>query len=183
MPLFPCWESPPSETELFHKNNVAKGFYWIREHLPNLINSDVNYECYICEMHDSSKNDMDEYKPYDDYFYGNNKSSAVVNAFRVAWLNHIHRNSHHWQHWVLNNDEPKEGEILIEIPYHYILEMICDWWSFSWKTGNLYEIFNWYDAHKDYIKMHPKSRKKVETILSDIKTKLDELNKPEKSGL
>ncbi len=45
-----------------------------------------------------------------------------------------------------------------------ILEMICDWWSFSWKTGNLYEIFNWYDAHKDYIKMHPKSRKKVETI-------------------
>lgn len=166
-----------------HKNNVVKGFYWIREHLPNLINSDVNYELYICEMHDSSKNDMDEYKSYDDYFYGNNKSSAVVNAFRLAWLNHIHRNPHHWQHWILNNDEPKEGEILIEIPYHYILEMICDWWSFSWKTGNLYEIFNWYDAHKDYIKMHPKSRKKVETILSDIKTKLDELNKPEKSGL
>ena len=60
------------------------------------------------------------------------------------------------------------------MPYNYIIEMICDWWSFSWRTGKLDEIFNWYDAHKDYMKLSDSTRKTVETILAMIKVKLDE---------
>ena len=55
----------------------------------------------------------------------------------------------------------------------YIIEMICDWWAFSWKKGELYEIFSWYDKHKDYMKLSPKTRKKVEDILDIIREKLD----------
>ena len=59
------------------------------------------------------------------------------------------------------------------MPYNYIVEMICDWWSFSWNSGDLYEIFNWYNEHKNYIKLSDKTRKTVEDILSKIKEKLE----------
>ncbi len=29
-------------------------------------------------------------------------------GFNTAWLKHIHRNPHHWQHWVLFEDNPSE---------------------------------------------------------------------------
>ena len=41
-----------------------------------------------------------------------------------AWLLHIHRNPHHWQYWVLINDNPEEGENLIEMPYNYIIGLV-----------------------------------------------------------
>ena len=60
------------------------------------------------------------------------------------------------------------------MPYHYILEMICDWWAFSWSKGDLTEIFSWYDSHKKYIKLHNNTRSIVEEILGLIKDKLEE---------
>lgn len=56
----------------------------------------------------------------------------------------------------------------------YFIEMICDWWAFSWAKGNLQEIFKWYGEHKNYMKLHPNTRKRVEGILNDIKDKLTE---------
>lgn len=157
-----------------HKANVKKGFDWIRENLPELVIGEYDYEWQIGMAHDASKTNPDEYEAYDAYFYGGNRSYAVVQAFNKAWLMHIHRNPHHWQHWVLINDEPDEGEILIEMPYNYILEMICDWWAFSWAKGDLTEIFKWYEEHKDYIKLHEASRRAVEINLRMIKEKLEE---------
>ena len=52
--------------------------------------------------------------------------------------------------------------------------MIGDWWSFSWKTGNLYEIFDWYDTHKNRMILSEHTRELVEEILEKIKVKLDE---------
>jgi hypothetical protein len=52
--------------------------------------------------------------------------------------------------------------------------MICDWWAFSWSKGNLNDIFAWYEEHKNYIKLHPNSRKTVDYILNQIKIKLEE---------
>lgn len=97
----------------------------------------------------------------------------------VATVMHIHRNPHHWQHWVLINDEPKEGTIFIEMPYQYIIEMICDWWAFSWIKGDLSEMFAWYKDHTDYIKMHNNTRSIVEEILEMIRTKLTEVENAE----
>ena len=83
------------------------------------------------------------------------------------------RNPHHWQHWVLINDDPGEGEVLLEMPYNYIIEMICDWWAFSWEKGNLSEIFSWYDEHKDYIKLHPNTRETVKIFSGSFEVGLD----------
>ncbi len=155
-----------------HKENVKKSYDWLLDNLPDLVKDVPNLGWQCGFAHDQSKSEQDEYDAYDAYFYGNNRSFAVMQGYQKAWLLHLHRNPHHWQHWVLINDDPKEGEILIEMPINYILEMICDWWAFSWAKGNLHEIFKWYDEHKDYMKLHPNTRKKVDEILGKIKEKL-----------
>lgn len=76
---------------------------WIAAYIPEL--TDVEATRNI-EFHDMSKNTPDEYTPYDNYFYGE-QTPAIIEAFNRAWLMHIHRNPHHWQYWVLINDEPK----------------------------------------------------------------------------
>lgn len=149
-----------------HISNVRKAFEWLIEH--DIIPKDT----YISNlnMHDESKRSAEEYDAYDKYFYGSNKSYKVVNDFNYAWLHHIHNNPHHWQYWVLqHDDEPEEA---LEIPFEYVIEMICDWWSFSFKSGNLYEIFDWYEKHKS-MKLHRKTRELVEDILDKIRTELD----------
>lgn len=160
-----------------HRENVKKGFEWFKENLPDLVDCAQKWDIdvQICLEHDKSKDQMDEYDAYDRYFYGGNKSYQVVQDFNHAWLLHIHRNPHHWQYWVLINDNPNEGEIILDMPYNYILEMVCDWWGFSWKSGDLTEIFKWYDQHKDYMKLSDKTRKDVEDILGMIREKLDEM--------
>lgn len=158
-----------------HCNNVARGFYWFQENLPEVLNAFETPDLLwtqICLEHDSSKHWDEEYDAYDKHFYGKHDEPDV--AFQYAWLHHIHHNPHHWQYWVLINDNPDKGIVALDMPYNYILEMICDWWSFSWKTGKLEEIFEWYDAHKAYMKLSDKTRKTVEDILEKIKNKLDE---------
>ena len=59
------------------------------------------------------------------------------------------------------------------MPYEYIIEMICDWWAFSWAKENLFEIFKWYDEHKDYMKLSDWTRIEVEDILKQMKAKLE----------
>ena len=158
-----------------HRGNVYRAYEWIRDNIPEVLKPDeyYDYETQIMLDHDKSKNDAEEYRAYDRYFYGRNRSSYVVSDFNYAWLRHIHQNPHHWQYWVLINDDPDEGEICLDMPHNYIVEMICDWWAFSWAKGNLYEIFSWYEDHKDYMKLSEKTRDTVEDILTKTKDKLD----------
>lgn len=152
-----------------HINNVSEAYNWLCAHFPNIQNKMLGHET-IFDIHDSSKYDPEEYDAYDKYFYGGNRSFDVVQDFNKAWLHHIHQNPHHWQHWILvHDDEPEE---ILDMPYWYIIEMICDWWSFSFKTGNLYEIFDWYEKHKG-MKLSDNTRKTVENILGRIKVELE----------
>ena len=160
-----------------HRANVKKGYDWIKENLPYAIRPGMDLDWHMEFGHDQSKNEPDEYEAYDAYFYGGNRSYKVVQDFRKAWMLHIHRNPHHWQYWILINDDPNEGEIVMDMPYEYILEMICDWWSFSWAKGDLNEIFNWWEDHEKYIKISVKTRQTVVDILSSIKIKLKEMDK------
>jgi hypothetical protein len=156
-----------------HKSNVAAAFYWIQTNLPELLTGDYDYERQICSAHDKSKSDKEEYEAYDNYFYGKDQSYNVKLEFNKAWLEHIHKNPHHWQFWVLNNDDPKEGEMILDIPYNYIIEMVCDWWSFSFKQNKLDEMFKWYNDRKKYMKLSDKTKTNVEYILKEINKKLE----------
>ena len=159
-----------------HKGGVKEAWDWIQENIPWVLkdlDKDIDWE--IQFGHDESKHSKEEYQAYDDYFYGGNKSYAIVQNFKYAWLHHIHNNPHHWQHWVLINDDPEEGTIALEMPIEYVIEMICDWWSFSFKNGDLREIFDWYEKHKERMILHERTRKLVEYILSEIDKKLTEI--------
>ena len=158
-----------------HIQSVWKGFDWIQANLPELI--PIGLDVSNVMAHDESKYTEEEYDAYDLYFYGE-RTPEVQKAFDLAWLHHIHHNPHHWQSWVLFEDEgginkPKP----LKMPFKYLLEMICDWWAFSWRSGNLYEIFDWYESHKDKMILYSESRKEVENILDKIREKLTELDK------
>lgn len=162
---------------IMHKNNVTKAFDWLCANLPEIfpseqMKSQIEWQC--TSAHDQSKYTKEEYDAYDAYFYGN-RSYETVQNFKVAWLQHIHKNPHHWQHWILINDEHNEGVELLEIPFNYIIEMICDWWSFSWRSENLYEIFDWYAKHRDTMQINDSSRRTIEDILNKMRTKLDDI--------
>jgi hypothetical protein len=87
--------------------------------------------------HDLSKFRPSEWLPYAQYFYGTwNRiepddfvywmgRDKVQRPFDVAWLKHQHRNKHHWQHWVLKEDEGRTKALAI--PHKVILQMACDW--------------------------------------------------------
>lgn len=160
-----------------HRANVKRGFDWLCENLPNVTNDISDAAWYIEFAHDKSKDEEDEYNAYDAYFYGNNRSYKVVQDYQRAWLTHIHRNPHHWQYWILIHDDMENGELetILEMPYDYIVEMICDWWAFSWANGNLYEIFNWYAEHSKFMKLAQRTRETVEDILNKMKNRLDSL--------
>lgn len=156
-----------------HRRNVLKGFNWLVDNLPDFFKGvDTHAIATQILMHDGSKTSNEEYAAYNEYFYGGNRSFRVVRNFQKAWLHHIHNNPHHWQHWVLINDEPDEGEVALEMPYECIIEMICDWWAFSWQKGDLSEIFSWYDKHQKYIKLASNTRRIVEDILWELRDRL-----------
>ena len=156
-----------------HISNVQKGLEFFKSHMPELVGKEPS--CMIHDLkaqfanHDKSKYDEEEYAAYDAYFYGE-KTQAVLDEFNHAWLHHIHHNPHHWQYYILIQDD--DETICVEMPYHYVLEMICDWWAFSWKKGDLFEIFKWYDDYKKHIQLHPETRKTVEDILNKLRAKL-----------
>ena len=154
-----------------HISNVVNAYEWLVRNITGASMFGVGQN-YVLD-HDESKFTSHEYDPYDEYFYGDRKTKEINNNFNYAWLHHIHNNKHHWQYWVLINDDPEEGTIALDIPYKYVLEMIADWWSFSWKSGNLYEIFDWYDSHKAHMILSKNARETVEEILSEMKEKLD----------
>lgn len=154
-----------------HRDNVLKAYQWLVDH--KIISN--NYQHNIA-THDISKWSNEEYAAYDKYFYGKQgKTTEVKDAFNFAWLHHIHANPHHWQHWVLINDD--DGTHALEMPEEFVIEMVCDWWAFSHKSGNLKEIFDWYKDHKFNMLMHRNTKVAVEAILDKIKEALKEEEK------
>lgn len=174
-----------------HVYCVEKAWYWILDHVgieglqrifPDMDDGVAALVSDRVGHHDESKRSFEEYGAYDRHFYGHNKGKEEDPEFDLAWLEHIHANDHHWQHWVLIRDE---GELVpVDMPSYCIAEMVCDWWSFPWKSyledesdkDVLYGIFGWYKDHSAKMLLSDATRKKVEALLSAIRETLDERN-------
>ena len=156
-----------------HIANVQKAMNWMFENVP-VVKANCPYmsDEFYGQDHDQSKYSDKEYAAYDNYFYGGNTSYGVKTAFDYAWLHHQNHNKHHWQYWVLIKDDPDEfGQprmYPLEMPFKYVIEMIADWWSFSWRNNNLEEIFTWYEVHGPSMLLHPKTRDLVNFILDQM---------------
>lgn len=166
-----------------HIANVQRGYDWLVQHLPKVIYVDdcADKVQKNITAHDASKYTSDEFYQYAQYFYGKGKKDKQTRIdFQYAWNHHQKHNPHHWQYWVyLTDDKGSREPFCLDMPYEYIIEMICDHWSFSWKSNNLYEIFKWYDKNKKNILFSEKTRKTYEDILKQMKEKLDLLEHSE----
>jgi hypothetical protein len=119
-------------------------------------------------LHDLSKFRPCEFLPYVEHFYGDkNPRNAdgsynpldIEDSFDRAWLSHQHRNSHHWQYWILRRDG---GAIkVLDMPMRYRKEMLADWRGAGRAQGNS-DTVGWYlnNAHK--MELHPNTRQWIE---------------------
>jgi hypothetical protein len=117
----------------------------------------------IISSHDDSKYTDDEYEAYCNYFYPSENNGKNSDEFNRAWLHHQHVNPHHWQHWVLINDDDGKPRAL-DMDIKYIFEMICDWASFQIMDSNKL-VADWYKNNKSKIILSDKTRDIVEDLL------------------
>lgn len=123
--------------------------------------------------HDLSKYQVEEFESYARRFFIENGRELHKEEFDLAWLHHIHNNPHHWNYWVLVDGK---NEIkALEMPVEYVWEMICDWLSFSIKSGNLKEIKDFNEKKRGEYIFHPATREFVDMIIEAIVLKVEEL--------
>lgn len=148
-----------------HIRNVQKSAYQFFERTEgNLVFLPIKTSLMnLVRQHDKSKYEKDEWVPYRDYFYGGDQESKSINdRFDFAWNLHQKRNPHHWQYWVLVKDS---GDIIPQdIPIEYVLEMLCDWHSFSAKDKLSTAKF-WYNENKGKMILSDKTRSLIDTLL------------------
>jgi hypothetical protein len=96
--------------------------------------------------------------------------------FNRAWLLHIHRNPHHWQHWILHEDS---GKTLVLLPEAWIVdEMVADWLGAGTKVlarptlaECVAETVKWYAANHQRMQLRDPVRHRVEETLMLLSAK------------
>jgi hypothetical protein len=141
-----------------HKARVEQFADWLLEKCPALfdeVDPDVFWD--LIKAHDESKFSEEEFESYAQKWFGDGKKTR---EYELAWEHHYMNNEHHPEYW--------DGE---DMPYIYILEMICDWGSFSIASGNMKELSDFYfnKAINDPEKNLSEATKEIiEDILSRI---------------
>lgn len=136
-----------------HINNVIVSYENIKDQLYPELRAQMESLIY---NHDRSKTSPEEWYPYLNHFYLNDQYDELGN-FDVAWNHHIHNNPHHWQYWILI-DETNFGYKALNIPLKHIIEMLCDWHSFSDQDDGV-TAYEWYNKYKDKMILSDKTRK------------------------
>ncbi len=120
-------------------------------------------------IHDWSKLTPAEWGPYVRSFYGKEgRTPAVRAAFDKAWLHHIHHNPHHWQHWILREDDgPTKA---LPMPPKLVREMVADWMGAGRAITGRWEVTDWYAKNTSKIVLHSATRDEVEALLGYAKS-------------
>lgn len=146
-----------------HIGNVQRSYYqFLRDYIQRIYSQDVEACDITIAGHDASKYNDDEFLPYCNYFYPCSGFEKDEKAFDLAWLAHQHRNPHHWQHWVLMRDSGEKTPV--DMPIEEIVNMVCDWHSFSAKDPKS-TADKWYKDNKSKMLLSDYTRKKVEEFL------------------
>lgn len=130
-------------------------------------------------IHDWSKFLPSEFGPYARHFHNLDGSSKVIRnetgyykptdtgdvAFDFAWLLHQKRNRHHWQWWVVPEDNG--GIRIFPMLRKYRLEMLADWLGAGQAQG-VPDIVPWYIKNRDKMIFHSSTREWIENELRRI---------------
>ncbi len=137
-------------------------------------------------VHDLSKLRPSEFFPYANYFYGEKPNSyweacnkygcyeaapwgslpedIIQTKFDFAWLLHQKRNPHHWQWWLLPEDDG--GIKILPMLEKYLMEMLCDWEGAGKAQNNTTPTREWYLANKSKMQLNPETIKKLQKLLA-----------------
>jgi len=118
-------------------------------------------------MHDMSKFRPSEWFQYAQTFYALDGAKQYIETeeFNYAWNAHQKRNKHHWQYWVLIQDD--NGQPMpLRMPDKYTFEMVADWAGAGKAITGKWEVKEWYAKNKDKIILHPRTRRFVEEMLN-----------------
>ena len=148
-----------------HKNNVIKGFNFIKQYVPEML-ADCNIGKLngLIARHDASKYSTDEFVPYAHFFYGNGRTQEVRDNFKKAWQHHWKNNPHHPEWWNMR-----------DMSNEHIVEMICDWWSFGWKNNNMQELFDYYKSTDKRQYMSENTKKVLAKKMKMLRDKLRQM--------
>lgn len=119
----------------------------------------------LVSYHDDSKFSDEEWTPYLNYFYPDPviPSDKVDRDFDYARLHHIHFNPHHWQHWILHEDE---GNLkILDMPEAEVLHMLCDWGSFRYTDNSYHSTREWYEFNKSHMILSENTKKLIEKYI------------------
>ena len=152
---------------LAHLERVERFADWLFYNCPELF-EDIDKEVFwdLIKEHDESKFSEEEFEPYAQKWFNN---SGKTPEYEEAWKHHWMNNEHHPEYWL--------GE---DMPYIYILEMICDWGSFSIDKKDFSELSDFYynKAKEDPEKnLSDATKKIIEEILSQIDRVLEKEEK------
>jgi len=116
-------------------------------------------------LHDCDKFLPSMFIPYANYFYGN--KDKWKDRLNIAWNSHQKRNKHHYQYWILTNDN---GEIiLLDIPDKYLKEMICDWKGAGKAITGKNNIKEWWKKTANEKLINISTKIKIDKILGIYK--------------
>ena len=155
-----------------HRNNVKKAFNILKPKLIGFQELDklsIDTISQHIEEHDLSKFKPEESLPYARFFWGI-KSDNVIEEFKIATKLHKSRNLHHPEYWMNENGETNE------MPLIYIVEMVCDWWSFGLMQKKPDEIFDFYANNKEKYKFSYELTEIIESLLTLVQQSINELN-------
>lgn len=145
----------------------------------------VTYLCFKCGfikrglLHDLSKYSPTEFMSSSKYWTGTGSpidAEKKAIGYSMAWLHHKGRNPHHWEYWIDNLGTYKNTPC--EIPYEYIVEMVCDWIS----AGIVYnknkvdfnkpypDTKNYHERFKKERLFHQNTEKILNSFLDDLAT-------------
>ena len=157
---------------LQHKSSVKEAFNWLCKNTPELFLDEeqrARVEYQIVNAHDQSKYSKEEWDAYLNYFYPDENHPKDDNAFDLAWLHHLHNNPHHWQYWILQRDNGEQ--VPLDMPEKYVIEMLCDWMSFSKKNPES-TAYKWYNDNKDKMILSENTIKLIEKYIDLLKEPL-----------
>lgn len=144
-----------------HKARVEQFADWLLEHCPEVLDEvdpDIFWD--LIKAHDESKFSEEEFEPYAQKWFGDGKKTR---EYELAWEHHYMNNEHHPEYWA--------GE---DMPYIYILEMICDWGSFSIASGDMKELSDFY-FNKAKADPEKNLSEATQEIIEDIISRIDSI--------
>jgi len=158
-----------------HISNVKSVFTGLAR-TNELDDFEVEFIGKIIDKHDESKYQVDEFNGYRQFFFPVDGEEKDKSHFLVAWNLHQKRNPHHWQFWIMWKPE---GGHALDMPFEYVIEMLCDWSAMSIKFNNI--VSEWYNENKGKMLLHKDTSACIEKylplfdkVLEKIKAGVDE---------